>query len=155
MERPPEPLALTIEMPESLPVRIFLDANILFSAAWNPQGVAAFVIGNGGPQRRWLTSEYAYREALHNLHRKRPQAIPDLQALMKFVRLTSGEPILRLDIPLRDKDRPILAAAIDAEARFLITGDKRDFGSYLGRPELTGGVCVLTLALYRNLGASE
>jgi predicted nucleic acid-binding protein len=52
---------------------VFLDANVLFTAAHNPQGKAALLIewGQAGIWRL-TTSHYAIEEARHNLRRKYP-----------------------------------------------------------------------------------
>ncbi len=47
-------------------------------------------------------------------------------------------------IRLRDKDHPILKAAIAAGATHLITGDVKDFGRYFGRRIV--GILVVTPA---------
>ncbi len=51
--------------------RLFLDANVLFTAAHNPEGKAALLIQLG--QLQWLeltTSAYAREEARRNLAKK-------------------------------------------------------------------------------------
>lgn len=52
-------------------MRVFLDANVLFTAAHNPGGKAAFVITLGSEGLFLLsTSAYAREEARRNLERK-------------------------------------------------------------------------------------
>ena len=61
-------------------VRVFLDANVLFTAAHNPQGKAALVI-ELGRRGHWAlaTSRYALEEARRNLDRKFPQSLDGLK----------------------------------------------------------------------------
>jgi predicted nucleic acid-binding protein len=53
-------------------------------------------------------------------------------------------------IHVEEKDRPVLAAAIEIRATHFLTGDKTHFGRYYGR--LVGGVRVLTPAEYLRSG---
>jgi hypothetical protein len=80
-----------------------------------------------------------------NLQRKRPEAVARLSLLLQGVRLFTWSAPMPCPVTLPDKDRPILAAAIEARCDVLITGDIRDFGPYLNRPQQTGGVRILTL----------
>jgi len=118
--------------------RLFLDANVLFSAAYRE---------DSSLHRLWqlpdvelITSAYAREEAERNLdatHRVR------LAMLMIDVRIVADAPPrgLPAGVALRGKDRPILAAAIAARATHLVTGDRRDFGAYFG--ETIEGVLIL------------
>lgn len=128
--------------------RLFLDANVLFSAAWRPEA---------GVRRLWdlpgvtlLTSDYAVAEARRNLGTADQLARLDgiLEAMTVTPALTLDS-ALRKDIELREKDWPILAGAVSAKATHLITGDLRDFGPFMGREVL--GVRVLTPARYLDL----
>lgn len=126
-------------------MRVFVDANVLFSAAWAPAGRIATALAQ--PERlgaEWWTSDYAIIEAQSNLARKKPAALPELRRLLaafKVIPWASAEPC---PLPgLRDKDRPILAAAIACRAVLLVTGDRRDFGPYFHQPQTTGGVRIV------------
>jgi predicted nucleic acid-binding protein len=111
--------------------RLFLDANVLFSAAY----------GEESPLRRlWavkdaelLTSAYAVAEARRNLETDGQQA--RLDGLLGKVRVVgeSEKWVLPDGVALREKDVPILCAAIDARASHLLTLDLRDFGALLGK----------------------
>ena len=127
--------------------RLFLDANVLFSAAYRQ---------DAGVRRLWdiprvtlLTSEYAVDEARRNL--VSGDQLSRLDALLKPVQVEPArtlDPVLRKGIELREKDWPILGGAVAAGATHLITGDLRDFGPFLGRVVL--GVLVLTPSRYLN-----
>ncbi len=122
--------------------RVFLDANVLFSAAWRRAS---------GLARLWeiaslhlVTSPYAADEAERNLARKRPDALVRLTALVQRVEITSA--LVQLDDGhgLPPKDVPILAAAVASRCEVLLTGDVADFGHLIGRA--LQGVRVLTVS---------
>jgi predicted nucleic acid-binding protein len=49
-------------------------------------------------------------------------------------------------VALPEKDRPILEAAIRCKATHLLTGDRKHFGRFMNRPEVTSGVIIQTVA---------
>jgi len=117
--------------------RVFLDANVLFSAAYRERA---------GLLRLWrlgdtelLTSAYSAEEARRNLDTS--DARSRLEDLLRNVKLVpeSAEPLPR-DVRLAEKDEPILRSALAASATHLLTGDVRDFGRLLGKR--VGGVMV-------------
>lgn len=120
--------------------RLFLDANVLFSAAYRPEAgvVRLWQI----PDVELLTSTFALEEARRNLpeegQRKR------LEGLLKKVEV--GEALMlpperRGGVELPEKDWPILGGAAASGASHLITGDLRHFGPYFGQRVL--GVLVM------------
>jgi predicted nucleic acid-binding protein len=130
-------------------VRLFLDANILFSAAWKDASGAAllFELGRAG-LCQLTTSHLAVAEARQNITRKRPARESMLNRYAERVELGREPDATHLAEAsahgLPGKDVPILAGAIAHEADLLVTGDRRDFGHLYGqRP---GGVEVIGLA---------
>lgn len=118
--------------------RVFVDANVLWSASFRSTGRTAQIWGI--PNIRLLTSAYAIVEATRNIEDDRH--LRDLQRLLHFVEVvpppTSSMPAgVRLSV----KDQPILLAAIDGKATHLITGD-RDFEALLLKR--IEGVLILT-----------
>jgi predicted nucleic acid-binding protein len=109
--------------------RLFLDANILFSAAYR---------ADAGIARLWeldrvelVTSAYAAEEARVNLaHEDQRQR---LTSLLQRVEIVTGVSPLPQGVELPPKDLPILQAALYANATHLLTGDHRHFGKYFGR----------------------
>jgi uncharacterized protein len=107
------------------PLRIYLDANVLFSASyvatsrfldfWRMAGFAS------------VTSPYAIDEVRRNI--KLPGQHPRFDALLTRTSLVSDAAANFVPdrIRLVDKDRPILAAAIAAGVDYLVTGDKTHF----------------------------
>jgi len=125
--------------------RLFLDANVLFSAAYRP---------DAGLTRFWrlpnvtlCSSRYAVGEARINLptqvQRER------LQSLAGELELFDATEVIPGEISLPERDRPILLAAFAACASHLITGDVRHFGHYFGKS--VRGILILTPAEYLKL----
>jgi predicted nucleic acid-binding protein len=110
--------------------RLFLDANVLFSAAYRP---------NAGLLRLWhlkeivlCTSRYAIEEARANLEEAvQHQRLIRLSQNLQMFEAAGGR--LPAGISLPEKDVPILLAALEASASHLLTGDLRHFGTYLGK----------------------
>ena len=128
--------------------RLFLDANVLFSAAYRADaGVARLWSGD-----RWalVTSEYAIEEARRNLDSgDRLARLEELLRGLERCPAVSLAPELRGHVQLPEKDWPILGGAITANATHLITGDRRDFGPYFGTTLF--GVLVLLPGDYLRL----
>ena len=128
-------------------MKLFLDANVLFTAAHNPTGKAALVIELQA-RASWAlaTSAYAREEALRNIQRKAPDAQDRLRAILKDIELVEHRPNLEFPTGLVEKDRPIFQAALGCGASHLLTGDLKHFGPLMNRPEATSGVHVQTVA---------
>src|ERR1700683_4432430 len=108
--------------------RLFLDANVLFSAAyrtdagllqlWKLKSVV------------WCSSWYALEEARINLagedQRTRPTKMSGVVHLFE-----AAQRALPRGISLPEEDVPILLATIEARATSLLKGDVRHFGPYL------------------------
>jgi predicted nucleic acid-binding protein len=127
--------------------RLFLDANVLFTAAHNPQGKAALImeLGQAGLWQA-VSSAYALEEARRNIARKYPDRLECLQALTQGLRLAPAA--LERDCPhgLPEKDCPIYRAALACKADVLLTGDIRDFGFLMNDREKSDGLLIQTVA---------
>ena len=122
--------------------RAFLDANILFSAAYKTKSSLTKLWHLSDVEL--VTSAYAVEEATRNITLAKPDRISALQDLLMQTRIINNPaqfPDLPKTIDLKAKDRPILAAAIAGHCHYLITGDKTDFGSYYG--QAVRGVLIL------------
>lgn len=130
-------------------MKLFLDANVLFTAAHNPNGKAALVIELGA-QGKWAlaTSSYALEEAFRNLERKFPQSRDNLHPLLPDIQLAECYFHLPYPTALAKKDRPIFQAAMACGATHLLTGDLKDFGPFMNRQEETHGILVMTVAAF-------
>jgi len=132
--------------------RIFLDANVLFTAAHNPNGKAAFVIELAGEGNFTLfTSSYAREEAEKNISLKYPGSLPVFARLLRGITIVPASS-RSTDYPgiLPGKDAPVFTAAVYCRATHLLTGDIKHFGPLMNKPELCGGVIVQTVADFLN-----
>lgn len=128
-------------------MRVFLDANVLFSAALDTgSGLRGFFSLAEAGLCELLASPFALDEARRNIARKQPASIARLEQLITRLTIcreaasdavqwarTTGLPV---------KDAPILAAAAQAKADLLVTGDRAHCGIFYGRT--LRGVEVLT-----------
>jgi predicted nucleic acid-binding protein len=127
--------------------RVFLDANVLFTAAHNPRGKAAFVIELAAAGHLSLfTSAAAREEAERNLAAKHPESLPRLTALLAQISLTAPAPAAKFPDGLAAKDIPIFQAAVMCGATHLLTGDLQHFGPFMNQPHRTHSVIVQTVA---------
>ena len=135
--------------------RVFLDANVLFTAAHNPEGKAALLI-ELGVRGYWqlITSEYALEEAGRNLQRKFPQSAAKLEKMRPALRLSSHHGGIPRLPGLAAKDQPIFQAALASRATHLLTGDLRDFGPFMNRPADTHNIQIQTVAIFLNEAAT-
>ena len=127
-------------------MRVFLDANILFSAG-----------ATGSATRRLLdvvlrhaqvvTHHHAWEEAWRNLDHKRPEHLPGLLALRS--QLTFSDALhMVAECELPEKDRPILGAAVGASCTHLWTSDQQHFGRYYGKT--FQGVLIVSSVMLAN-----
>ena len=130
-------------------MRLFLDANVLFSAVHSPQGRSRALFELAGAGRcALLSSPHAVEEASRNLALKSAGGNEELVVLLDRLELVP-EPGPRVvswaaEQGLPPNDAPILAAAVAAEADALVTGDRTHFGHLFG--ETLGRVVVLPLS---------
>jgi predicted nucleic acid-binding protein len=123
--------------------RLFLDANVLFSAAY---------MADARLREPWRlrdvelwTSRYALEEARVNLSDEaQRERLLDLSEPLQF--REAGERQLPARIALPKKDAPILLTAIEAGANYLLTGDVHHFLPYFGKR--VEGVAILPPARY-------
>ncbi len=119
-------------------MKLFLDANVVFSAAHQEAGNAQALVALARAGRCTLqTSAHALEEAQRNLALKSRAYEARLADLLAIVERVPEAPAALVEWALgqglRPKDAPILAAAAHAGADALVTGDARDFGALYGR----------------------
>lgn len=112
-------------------MRVFLDANILFSGARPNSRMGAF-LETLSRQADLLTNAYAFEEARRNLELKFPDSLKALEKLARQCEMISQLSV-DLEVELPHKDQPILGGAIAGRATHLLTGDERDFGKFWGK----------------------
>jgi len=118
-------------------LKVFLDANVIFSAAHRETGNARALIALARAGRCALhTSAHALEEARRNLALKSrgyEGRLADVLARVEQVAEAPGALVQwAREQGLQLKDAPILAAAAHAGADVLVTGDARDFGALYG-----------------------
>lgn len=116
-------------------MRIFLDANILFSAARADGALRQLLaLCEEGGHELWADA-YVFEEARRNLAAKTPAGLPVLAAMATRISiggLIAGNSLLPDIRVLPEKDRPVLAAAIHHRCDILVTGDRTHFGPLYG-----------------------
>ena len=117
-------------------MRIFLDANILFSAAKSAGAIRRMLelLLDAGHEC-WVDG-LVVAEARRNLELKAPGSLADFDRLLARIRVAAlrmPDPELDATLPVVEKDRPILAAAIHLHCQALVTGDRTHFGELYGR----------------------
>ncbi len=125
-------------------MKIFVDANVLFTAAYSPQGKAAFLIEKLNSVI--ITSDYASEEARRNLVIKKPEALALLERLLAKIEIVASIQSGACPINLPQKDQPIFLAALKAKATHLLTGDMKDFGPHMNKPQKSAGVIIQTVS---------
>ncbi len=112
--------------------RIFLDANILFSAAYGSPGLNHLWKIARQKQCLLFASHFVVEEARRNLYQ--PEQKKWLEESLLEVRIVpEADPTLPCPVGLPEKDRPVLMAAILNKADYLMTGDSTHFGKYFGQ----------------------
>src|SRR4030043_1611359 len=125
---------------EAILIRLFLDANVLFTAAHNPSGKAALIIDLGAQGNLEIVSNsYAIEEARRNISIKFPDYLERFETLISAIIKVPSRSGRNCPVPLSEKDRPILEAAIQCDATHLLTGDIKDFGPFMNHHTLTAG----------------
>lgn len=125
-------------------MRVFLDANILFSAAAQ-QSATRQLLERLLASAEVVTNEHALEEARRNLRLKRTHDLAGLTAIQEHITLT---PVYcgRIQSALPAEDIPILVGAVGAVCSHLWTSDRRHFGRYYGK-QLQGVQIVSSLML--------
>ena len=137
-------------MRDRIAVSFFLDANVLFAAAHRSDGrCAGFVKLAREKGSLLLVSPYAQEEARRNLDAKHPEALEGFHRLLRAVRTVKEAPpgsvreVMVQGVPAADA--PILAAALQAKADYLVTGDRAHFGHLMDRADVPMRTQVLSV----------
>lgn len=133
--------------------RIFLDANVIFTAAHNPQGKAVLLFELAGSGHwKLITSQLAWVEAHRNITIKFPECICGFKKLNQDLDILVNPGTRPCPIELPAKDQPIFLAALQAQATHLLTGDKAHFGQYMNKSSETQKMIIQTVAdFFRDL----
>ena len=115
-------------------MRVFLDANVLFSAAQTDGAVRGLITRLQESEHQVVADAHVWEEARRNLVARYPSALPALDALTNMIRifpLRGGVQAVE-GLPIDDKDTPVLSAAINLGCGALVTGDRTHFGHLFG-----------------------
>jgi predicted nucleic acid-binding protein len=117
-------------------MRVFLDANILFSAAKSDGAVRELLARVRAGGHSLCVDGYVVAEARRNLEAKDTEALAALTLLSSRLDVA---PFQATELPrdvaglLPEKDWPVLAAAIRLGCEVLVTGDRTHFGALYGK----------------------
>ena len=109
--------------------RVFLDTNVLVSALYSAAGPPAAILRLHVDERITIVvSQLVVEELVRAIHRKLPDALPLLRELLlntppEVVPDPSADEIQRLAPGVNRSDAPVLAAAVNAGADYLASGD--------------------------------
>lgn len=132
-------------------MRILIDTNILISS----------VLGHGTPFKAYIKAvtypnqgivcEQNVHEIRRIFNRKFPKRVPDMEKFLSLALQTlelvrvPNAPVLQEQAIRDEDDRPILRAAIKAQADIILTGDKDFLESGLEKPRMVtaAGFCEM------------
>ena len=118
-------------------MRIFLDANVLFSAAKSAGAIRLLLQALHAAGHGMVADEYVATEARRNVDGKAgSDAAAYLQALLSRIEVSPVQyPSMQQAnvLWLPDKDRPVLIAAMALKCDVLVTGDRTHFGPGYGK----------------------
>lgn len=123
-------------------VRLFLDSNVILSGLMSSKGAPRILLDLLSievPLLRGMTGRYNLDEIERNLSRRFPGLLSIYQQFLPRIHLEV------IDVPsykevepflgkMSAKDAPVLASALNGRARYLVTGDKKDFPPALAKP---------------------
>ena len=115
--------------------RLFLDASVLVAGSGSPgggSGAILMLLEFNVPILQGVVSRQVLVEAERNINKKLPRGVKRYQEIVANIRLEveadpSQRDILNCAKLINLKDAPILAAAIEAQADFLITLNTKHF----------------------------
>jgi hypothetical protein len=128
--------------------RLFLDANVLFSAAYKIDArlLSLWELRNV----TFCSSQYALQEARINLAGEDQRTrLSELSASLHLFEPRQTQ--LPPGILLPEKDVPIFLAAVEARATHLLTGDVQHFRAYFGKK--VEGIAIMRPGEYLRMQA--
>jgi predicted nucleic acid-binding protein len=111
-------------------LRVFIDSSVLIAAAISLTGSARALINLGLASKLTLViSSLVLAETQRNLGRKAPAALPLFQLFRGLLDQTAVDPaeslVIEVAQTIEPKDAPIVAAALTAQADYLVSYDRR------------------------------
>lgn len=120
-------------MPKKKPPKVFLDANILFAAAYSSRGGSREIIRKGiAGELTIVVSATVLNEAVRNLQQKAPAAVESFRMFVgaldpRIAKEPSKKEVEEVGRYINPEDAIVLAAAIKAGVDCFVTLDKKHF----------------------------
>ena len=130
-------------------IKIFLDSNVIISGLISDKSAPRLILDllcHELPLMQAATGQYNLEEIERTINRKLPTAYTvfrDYMSRLKFeiVPLPSWAALEDYRGAIADTDLPVLVSAIQCEADYLVTGDKKHFGGLKGRKDIPLKIC--------------
>ena len=110
--------------------KIFIDSSVLIAACISKTGSARqLIVSSFKSKHEIYISNLVFEETMHNLSDKVPAVVPVFRLLQTNFPFRRSKPskklILKVSKSIEWKDAPIVAAAIEIKADYLVTFDKK------------------------------
>lgn len=113
-------------------MRIFADANVLFSASDTRSATRILFDAARRYGAELVTNAHAWEEAERNILRKKPQHADGFGLLAPLLEKSQAfTPVADSGLPAQDI--PVLCGAVGSRCTHLWTGDKQHFGTWFGK----------------------
>jgi predicted nucleic acid-binding protein len=113
--------------------RVFLDANVYFAGCVSEEGASAFVLELARRKKiELVSSKLVLHEADRNLRKKASTSSSKLfRQFLRSVRIrivhASDASLKQYENSVEAKDVPVIAAAVDSDAAYFLTLDRKHF----------------------------
>jgi predicted nucleic acid-binding protein len=119
-----------VSTPPTNPIRVFIDASVLFAASFSATGSARdlILVATRG-DLELIASSFVLEETRRNLSSKAPRALPAFHAFQaaEVIRIVDPDAtqVRRAAEVVVLKDAPVVAGAIEAKASYLASYDRK------------------------------
>ena len=129
-------------------IRAFVDASVLFAAAYSETGASREIIRQAiRGEIQLVSSQLAFEEARRNLQEKAPEVASELENFREVVEFEMVRPTKREVLEAMEytaaKDAPIIAAARRAQVDYLVSLDRQHLVEVPEVAERSGLMIVL------------
>ena len=114
--------------------KVFLDANVYFAGFLSSQGASALVLQLARRKKiQVIATQLVLHEADRNLRKKTsPQTLKSFHRFLQETKIqiqpaVDDKSLRKYESLIHPKDVPVIAAAVEAKADYLITLDRRHF----------------------------
>lgn len=117
-------------------MRVFLDANVLFSAAKSDGAIRRLLALLRERDHELCADDHVLTEARRNLAIKAQDGIAALESLLPTIHIVPLHPpdsTLTIQVVLPPNDLRVLQSAIQSHCQALVTGDRTHFGPLYGQ----------------------